>query len=464
MYRKVKNANLQKLDTPSGEASSSGLRAAVPSSSVAGEPHESLYVLSPIPTILRHIMLTNSGEWPSWLPTFLALLSLVFACSLYTIHAIALVYGKLHLWKKVKFDRKREGVSIIKPIVGLDANLEENLKCFCELDYHQYELHICFQKRDDPAVPLVKRVLANYPNLDVKIHYGGEKVGLNPKINNMMPAYRSAKYPLIVVSDSGIWMRSDALMDMVNCMQPGYALVTQVPYCKNRKGFANNLEQIYFGTSHARIYLAGNAMKFVCSTGMSSMFRKSALDECGGLEAFGGYLAEDYFFGLELMNRGWLCDVSTFPALQNSAHLTVDRFIDRISRWVKLRIAMLPHIIIVEPIQDCFTCGVLASLATSYLFGWNPLVHFTLHIIYWFTSDWTLNRMMQNGSLQISFPEYLLTWVVRETIAPFIFLYALCNQDIEWRESRFRLEWGGRIRQNNGFHNHHNHYSADKIK
>ena len=54
-------------------------------------------------------------------------------------------------------------------------------------------------------------------------------LGVNPKINNMLPAYRAALHPLILVSDSSIKMKEDSLVDMVAAMTDNVGLVHQMP-------------------------------------------------------------------------------------------------------------------------------------------------------------------------------------------------------------------------------------------
>lgn len=379
--------------------------------------------------------------------TTLAIVGFIFVFCLYLIHIIAFSYSKYRLHHKVKPNSSLPGVSIIKPIVGTDKNLYENIESFFTTQYHKFELLFCFHSNDDEAVELVKKLVSKYPEIDAKMFFGGEVVGLNPKINNMMPAYRAARYPLVLVSDSGIFMRPDGVLDMATTMMSHekMALVTQVPYCKDRDSFDAAFEQLYFGTSHGRIYLAGNCMDFVCSTGMSSMMKKEALDECGGIANFGGYLAEDYFFGRELANHGYKSAISTHPALQNSSSVSVSSFLDRICRWVKLRIAMLPHIILVEPLQDCFPSGLIMSYSLNYLFGFNVMTILVLHTIYWITMDYSLMTSMQNGNLSFSPFRFLFIWFLRELFAPVVFIKALMEPTIQWRNNVFHLAWGGQI-------------------
>ena len=105
--------------------------------------------------------------------------------------------------------------------------------------------------------------------------YGGEKVGVNPKVNNMYPGYTAAKYELILVSDCRIRskfqslciyasryyflcvlsiyynvscfyiVKEDTLIDMVSCMTRNVGLVHQMPFSCDRNGIpAASLEKV----------------------------------------------------------------------------------------------------------------------------------------------------------------------------------------------------------------------------
>lgn len=240
-------------------------------------------------------------------------------------------------------------------------------------------------------------------------------------------------------------MRDDTLLDMVTSMKENIGMVTQMPFTCDRAqgGFAATLEKVYFGTAHARIYLSADAVGVVCATGMSSLIRKSALDEVGGIAAFSPYIAEDYFFAHSLHSRGHKCTISSQPAWQNGGLCQVSQFQERLGRWAKLRFAMLPHTILLEPLQECLLLGLLASWSAAILFEWNSLIFLLIHMLCWMLSDYLLLRVVQNGSLPFSKFEFMVSWLYREITAFPLFLRALWDQRIRWRTGSYKLKWGG---------------------
>lgn len=338
------------------------------------------------------------------------------------------------------------GVSIIKPLVGVDTNLHLNLETFFQMDYPIYELLFCVQDPNDEAVLVVKNLLKTYPNVNAKLFTGGERVGVNPKINNMQPAYENVKYELLLISDSGISMKKDTLLDMVSHMHDDVALVHQMPFvCDSDQGFQSIVEKVYFGTAHARAYLTADLLSINCPTGMSALMRKHLLDEVGGIKAFGQYLAEDFFFAKSFTNRGWKISLSSQPAWQNSASSndTLSTLSCRIERWIKLRLAMVPQWTILEPFSECILLGFLGAMSISFLLALNPFAIFIFHVFIWLLCDYNLLYIIQNGPLTFSKTDFIIAWSIRECTALIIFLKAILNPKVTWRSRIFKLKWGG---------------------
>ncbi|KAH1023474.1 hypothetical protein HUJ04_012674 [Dendroctonus ponderosae] len=295
----------------------------------------------------------------------------------------------------------------------------------------------------DPAIEVVNSLIEKYPKVQTDVFIGGSTVGVNPKINNMHKAFEASNYDLILISDSGIRMKEDTLQDMVNHMTERTGIVHQMPFTSDRNGFAATLEKIYFGTAQSRMYLSADCVRVNCHTGMSTLMRKHVLEEEGGLKSFGCYLAEDFFISKHFLDKGWKTTISSQPAMQNSGVCDVHSFQARLTRWAKLRMAMLPLVIVFEPLSECMVIGACAGWATSLLFRWEPLVFYLIHILVWFLCDWLLLSIVQNGSLPFSKFEFIIGWLFRECTGPYLFILAVFDPSIRWRNRCFKLAWGG---------------------
>ncbi|RZF41192.1 hypothetical protein LSTR_LSTR011573 [Laodelphax striatellus] len=372
---------------------------------------------------------------------------LVFWCGLWLIHLTAIIYGKCKLNKKTNAlpsETPYPGVTILKPLMGVDPNLSNNLETFFTMNYPLYEILFCIEDKNDPAILPVKRLMEKYPQVDTQLFIGGADVGVNPKINNMQPGYLAAKYPFILVSDSGIRMKEDTLLDMVHHMADEVGLVHQMPFvCDRENNFASNFEKIFFGTVQARIYLVADFLGINCHTGMSALMKKELLDEVGGIQAFGCYLAEDFFFAKSFTDRGWKIKISGQPAWQNSGFSEITTFQARLQRWTKLRVAMVPLTILLEPLSECMIIGGFASWSAYFLFHWDPLVFYLVHILLWFLCDWVLLSVIQNGSLPFNKFEFVVGWIFREVSGPYLFTCAIWDPAITWRSRTYKLRWGG---------------------
>jgi len=76
-------------------------------------------------------------------------------------------------------------VSILKPLHGSPAHLEECLEGYFKLDYHEYELIFCARREDDAGLAVARKLAARYPHIPVTILTSGEPPWMNARCYSM---------------------------------------------------------------------------------------------------------------------------------------------------------------------------------------------------------------------------------------------------------------------------------------
>jgi ceramide glucosyltransferase len=358
-----------------------------------------------------------------------------------------LFYSK-RVWRKQCLGpdaKKLRGVTILKPLKGVDRFLEDNLRSFFLLDYAKYEIVFSIVDKSDPARIIVERLMSRFPHIDARMTIGGDGVSINPKINNMVPGYETAKYGLIWICDSNAIVGKGALRGMANLLEDQtLGLVHQVPRGMKARNFPANLEAIYYGTTHARMYLIANYLGISCTVGKSMLFRKSDLEKLGGLRAFGKYLAEDYFIGTHMRTLGLRHVMFEEPVTQPLGECTFVDYAMRRIRWTRLRKNMVPLATVFEPLSESTGCALLTSYGVCKLWNLSPWSFIPLYLCLWFMCDLTLMQSISRGPVK-NLKNFVVAWFIREMSYLPLYFYALWGNTVGWRGNRFILRPGGLV-------------------
>jgi ceramide glucosyltransferase len=230
-------------------------------------------------------------------------------------------------------------VTVLKPLCGFDENLSTNLETFFNLDYPKYEIVFCVENRKDPAIEIAQKLIQKYPQIDARLVIGGSNVGVNPKINNMNPAYESAKYDLIWISDDRMFVQVNTLLDLIDCLsqKDNIVMVNQLCYF-----FGNSLIDILNKTVFALSFninmFAAQVIKFRKAMGGSCLFEKKIMDSIGGLKYFGNSLAEDAAMITKIYELGYEIAIGRLLVIQNSSEKGFATQFKRYLRWLRLTV------------------------------------------------------------------------------------------------------------------------------
>jgi ceramide glucosyltransferase len=230
-------------------------------------------------------------------------------------------------------------VSILKPLKGLDDNLFDNLESFCNQDYPEHEILFSLQDFNDPAYKVAKKVRDKYPDRNISLVVEKCNAGLNPKVNNLIPAYRKARYPYVLISDSNVMVDKNYLREITRqTTDPSVGLVSNLI-----RGVGGRSLGALFENLHLNSFIIGGVsfldrfLGMPCVIGKSMLMKKADLDALGGLAAFKDILAEDFIIGREMQRSGKKVVLSNYLVSNVNEYWGIKRFLNRHTRWGKLR-------------------------------------------------------------------------------------------------------------------------------
>ncbi|MGA7448751.1 MAG: bacteriohopanetetrol glucosamine biosynthesis glycosyltransferase HpnI [Terriglobales bacterium] len=334
-------------------------------------------------------------------------------------------------------------VSILKPLKGVDPEIWESFCSHCEQDYPDFQLIFGVSDPGDPAIEVVRKLQASYPNRKIELIVCNRVLGTNIKVSNLAQMLPAARHDILLVNDSDIRVPADYLrkvippladdsVGLVTCLYRSVAAPTDRPTLGSR------LEALGISTDFVPGVLSARYLEKGLHFGLGSTlaFRHRDLEAIGGFEVLLDYLADDYELGRRIAATGKRIELSAATVTTFLPAYTMPEFFRHQLRWSRT-------------IRDARRWGYSGLLFTFGL-PWALLTLLAAQGARW---AWLLLALTLVARLAVGFAtakfvlrdfkfRNLLLLPLRDLLAPCVWAAGFMGNRIHWRGHVFDLKDG----------------------
>lgn len=318
-------------------------------------------------------------------------------------------------------------LTLLRPVCGREAFDRETLESSFLQDYPDYEIIFCAPSADDPCVPLLKELIAAHPERQARLITGERPVTRNPKLNNLFPGWQAATTDWVCMADSNLSLPATYLATVVGSWDGKAGLVSSPPIGERPDGLAGSLECAFLNGNQARLQLASDSLGNGFAQGKTLFWNAKMLNDAGGIEALGRYLAEDVNATKLVRAAGLKVRLTPLPFAQPIGRRAFRDVWNRQLRWSRVRRDGFPWLFAAEPLNGPLVPFVLAGIAAARLD--MSIVLLPAIAVIWYGAELVLMRRAGWPSAWRD----LLALPLRDALLPILWLATFLKRDIEWR-------------------------------
>jgi ceramide glucosyltransferase len=358
------------------------------------------------------------------------------------LYYIAATFAALRFFRRERRRKLRSyspPVSLLKPVRGVDFASYENYSSFCCQDYPDYGILFAVNDAADEAVPLIHRLIAEFPSRRIRLLVGAENLGANRKVNKLARLFREAQHEILALTDGDVRVGPNYLREVVApFIEESTGAVTSFYRGITEKNLGAELEAIGASSDFfAGVLMAEFTEGMNFALGASIVSTKRWLAKIGGFESLAGVLADDYELGVRIARAGGRVLLSREPVWTVYHAQTAKSFWKHQLRWARTVRLCRP----LSYFGLIFTLGLpwaalaalvapTRSIAAAYLLAYLVL----RHVMAWAVGIWGVGDEVLRRFL----------WLVplRDALYSAVWLASFASNRITWGGEEFTIRKG----------------------